>query len=209
MKTRYSFIFFTGHGIGKIWQHTISTYPIHVHAENLEEALIKMNKKKVSLYKYNDCYVSDSPIPIVECRNNVEKIGILWIDKGIVKWEGEKVYHPFQVYNYINPSSFILPSTEYKYSDNRWIANYCCGSKTPSFHYMFEKVFTRHNPERWISSSDLLADLDAIFFKQIEDHFKNNVFPEEELVNMQELYNSKKLWRENYGKSTKKSQCKR
>jgi hypothetical protein len=119
MKTRYSFIFFTGHGIGEIWQHTINTYPIHIHAENVEEALIKMNKKKGSLYKY--------------------------------------------------------------------------------------KVFARYNPERWISSSDLLVDLDTIFFKQIEDHFKNNVFPEEELVSMQELYNSKKLWRENYGKSITKS----
>lgn len=206
MRTKYSFIFFTGHGIGKIWSHTINTYPLHVNAETLSEALIKMHKKKGSLYKYNECYTTNGCIPIVESKGKVKRIGLIWLDKNTVRWEGEKVYHSFQIYSYINPSTFILPSTEYKYSDSDWIANYCCSSKTPSFHYMFEKVFDRFNPEKRYSNSDLLVDLDKIFFKQLEDHFKNNVFPEDELDSMKELYESKKVWRENYGKNIKKSQ---
>lgn len=84
----YSAHFWTGYGIGEISLHTIRTYKLSVNADNDIEAIEKINKKKVALARFNECFLNNKII-IITCK---DKIGLLWLNDKVINWGEDRIY---------------------------------------------------------------------------------------------------------------------
>jgi len=121
---KYTFNYFTGYGYREISSHTIQFCPININALSDQEAIEKVIKKAKSLNKYNNCYSIRDRIPVI-CN---DKIGLYFINKGIIVWEASVLYWGFPaIVKTDKLQSFTLPSCEYKYYDHNWTQSYCVG----------------------------------------------------------------------------------
>lgn len=133
---RYIFIFATGYGIGEVSSHTVKTYPINIKADNDVEAIKKIAKAKLSKIRYNECFGTS-----VFAVHTGDKYGICFEDYQVIKWEGDYVLRPPQVYGPL-PYKHQISKPNYL---NEWICTYIFKSCYPTFKAYQDHVFEYMN----------------------------------------------------------------
>ena len=187
MKT-YIFNYFTGYGYREISAHTIEIYPIRVKAETLEEAIKKCKKKASNLSRYNNCFNSEGRIQVFEEENKKSRVGVLWLEDEVVKWEGEIVYHTPVAFGKVYLSPFSLPNVEDHYGS--WIKNFCCNSLTYSYVGWMKYSIDRFDYTKfWSTASkeEQERDYKKYVVDEIDYLLKSNHCPKEDKEELKKL----------------------
>jgi hypothetical protein len=145
---KYIFAFYTGCGIGEIWSHTIHPYYLYINATNEKEAIEKLIKSASRKCRYNDCFTSNKCA--VEFEN---KIGVVFIDEKIIRWQGDDVILSPLVFG-IMPSKTKISETKYIFEGNWVTRNVLNSSIFPTYESYMKYVYNYMNHEAFGESAE-------------------------------------------------------
>ena len=164
----YTFNYYTGFGIGSISNHTIKFYPIEIKAKTIEDAIKQCKIRSSKLIRYNDCFSTQSTIPVIEKKGKEERIGIYFIKEGVIKWEGEILYWVPIAFGNQKLDSFILPTSDSKKRDSKWVTNYCNGRVYYSYKHWLLYSWDYFGGNKQNITERNKSDLQKYFYDEID-----------------------------------------